>query len=286
MHRIRSKLAQLWTRVKLPAVRKVFLTHWEERQARADASRMRKLGFLVEHEFAKTSNAATLFMRQMRAAPPDALLINLDRSVAKGEWVALALRQSPATRLVPLVFYGGKPEAIARIRRLLPDVLYFATIDHLVPELPRIAAMRLKEAVKAPSVLAGYSGTPLPKKLGIKEGSTVTLVNAPADFAKTLGKLPSQVKFGTRPSEKSDVILWFVTSQKQFLSKLAQMADMNRGNILWVAWPKKASGIESDLTETVIRAKSLSFGIVDVKVCAIDETWSGLMFRRRRAEKK
>lgn len=270
---------------KLPAVKRVFLVQWDEREARAAAVRLRDLGFIVEHEFAKSNNAATLFMRKMRAAPPDAMLINLDRSVAKGEWVALALRQSPATRLVPLVLYGGTPQAIARIRRLLPDVLYFRSLEDMLHELPSITAMKLKEAVKATSVMAGYSGTPLPKKLGIKQGSTVALVNAPRDFMETLGELPSQVKFGTRPSEKSDVIIWFVTSQQQFLPKLEKMAASNRGNILWVAWPKKASGIKSDLTETIIRAKSLPYGIVDVKVCAIDNTWSGLMFRRRRAEK-
>jgi len=260
------------------------LVHWNPEQVRADATRMRKAGFTVEHEFAKTPNGATLFMRKMRAAPPEAMLINLDRSVAKGEWVALAMRQSPATRLVPLVLYGGGPEAIARIRRLLPDVFYFPTLEDLIPELPRIAAMKLKQAVKAPSVLAGYSGTPLPKKLGIREDDTVALVNPPEDFERTLGEVPAGVKFTNKPSEKSDVIVWFATSQKQFLPKLEKMADMNRGNILWVAWPKKASGIKSDLTETVIRDQSLPHGIVDVKVCAIDETWSGLMFRRRRSK--
>jgi len=278
MHHPRGKLGGLhWH-----AVKRVRVVHWNEEQGRADAARVRKAGFKTEHEIPRAPNAGTLFMRTMRAAPPDAMIINLDRIVAKGEWVALAMRQNPTTRLVPLAFYGGKPEAIARIRRLLPDVFYFPTLDDLIAELPGITTMKLKEAVKAPSVMAGYSGTPLPKKLGIKEGSTVGLVNAPEDFEKTLGEVPAGVKFTNKASEKSDVIVWFVESQKQFLARLEAMAGMNRGNILWVAWPKKASGIKSDLTETVIRDKTLPHGIVDVKVAAIDATWSGLMFRRRR----
>jgi hypothetical protein len=127
--------------------------------------------------------------------------------------------------------------------------------------------------------MAGYSGTPLPKKLGIKEGAHVAAVHAPQAFEKTLGELPDgvvvqRVLTGTRPL---DVIVVFVTRRADFESELAGLRRrMSQSGALWVAWPKKSSGLATDVTEDVVRSVALPTGLVDNKVCAIDETWSGL----------
>jgi hypothetical protein len=126
--------------------------------------------------------------------------------------------------------------------------------------------------------VAGYSGTPLPKKLGIKEGHRLTLLGAPADFLDTLGELPPGVqiakKIGKAPS---DVIVAFVKSKADFLAVFPKAQDnLQKTGGLWFAWPKKSSGVKTDLTEDVIRDHALAAGLVDNKVCAIDETWSGL----------
>ena len=131
---------------------------------------------------------------------------------------------------------------------------------------------------------AGYSGTPLPKKLGIKDGSRVALLSAPAGFEEVLGALPPRVLILTRSSGQADVIVVFATKfsvlRKDFLKAMKMMpAD---GGMLWVAWPKKAAKMETDLDENLIRDFGLDQGVVDTKVCAIDETWSGLRFSRRR----
>ncbi len=126
--------------------------------------------------------------------------------------------------------------------------------------------------------MAGYSGTPLPRKLGIKEGHRVALANAPADFVATLGELPAGVHMGPA-APQADVALLFVTkvaSLEEGWPPLAEAIRPKGG--LWICWPKKASGVATEVTEALVRAFGLEAGLVDNKICAIDETWSGLRF--------
>ncbi len=128
--------------------------------------------------------------------------------------------------------------------------------------------------------MAGYSGTPLVNKLGIKPDHQVALVNAPADFPSTLGRLPAGVMLhdGARGGAK-DVIVFFTTRLADLRKRFGGLAgQLTPAGGLWIAWPKKASGVPTDLTENVIRDVGLEAGLVDNKVCAVDETWSGLRF--------
>jgi hypothetical protein len=127
--------------------------------------------------------------------------------------------------------------------------------------------------------MAGYSGTPLPKKLGIQEGHRVALLHAPAGFEKILGGLPGAVALhaGLTGTTPFDVIVAFVTRRADLKKQLAPIRRrMDRAAGLWVAWPKKASKVPTDITEDVVREIALPTGLVDNKVCAIDEIWSGL----------
>jgi hypothetical protein len=127
--------------------------------------------------------------------------------------------------------------------------------------------------------VAGYSGTPLPKKLGIKDGHRVALVRAPEAFDRALGELPKGVvpQAGFAGNTPLDVIVLFVTRRAQLERELAGLRKrMAPAAGLWVAWPKKASKVPTDMTEDVVRDVALPTGLVDNKVCAIDETWSGL----------
>ena len=127
--------------------------------------------------------------------------------------------------------------------------------------------------------MAGYSGTPLPKKLGIKEGSRITLVNAPKDFRSELGELPDNVQFIKRPTKSLDIILLFVLIERALTRDFAKLAATLVSNgMIWIAWPKKTSGVATDLSEQRVRQLGLDSGLVDVKICAIDDTWSGLKF--------
>jgi hypothetical protein len=129
---------------------------------------------------------------------------------------------------------------------------------------------------------AGYSGTPLPKKLGIVDGSTVALVGAPAGM---LDDLPAGVNVKRQARGKADVVVAFFTEQREFERRIDALGGMIfPSGGLWVAWPKKASGVATTMNENVVRAVALPLGLVDNKVCAIDETWSGLrvVWRRER----
>ena len=132
---------------------------------------------------------------------------------------------------------------------------------------------------------AGYSGTPLPKKLGIKEGTRLALLGAPEGFMSTLGSLPPGVSVREKSGGEGDVILLFSTKFSRLKTEFPKAMRMMPagGGMLWVAWPKKAAGMDTDLDENLIRDFGLAAGVVDTKVCAIDETWSGLRFSRRRA---
>lgn len=128
---------------------------------------------------------------------------------------------------------------------------------------------------------AGYSGTPLVKKLGIKPATTLVLLSAPDDFRTELGGLPDDVRVVTRPVQGPELVIWFLTTRRALEGRMPEMAaGMGRG--LWVAWPKKSSGVKTDVTEDVIRRAGLAHGLVDYKVCAINDVWSGLKFARRR----
>ena len=135
--------------------------------------------------------------------------------------------------------------------------------------------------------MAGYSGTPLPQKLGMKPGTIVVAINPPENYRKLLAPVPSGVNFASRPVGKTRFIHLFVKERRvlhQHLQSFRQkIAD---DGMIWVSWPKKSSGVQTDITEDTIRAVALPLGLVDTKVCAVDETWSGLKLVIRRENRR
>jgi hypothetical protein len=126
---------------------------------------------------------------------------------------------------------------------------------------------------------AGYSSTPLVEKLGIKRDARLALIGAPADFARILGDLPAGVTVLQRATKSLDVIVAFCVRRVELQRRLARLKSaLQPAGGLWIAWPKRASGVPTELTEGTIRELGLSAGLVDNKVCAIDATWSGLRF--------
>ena len=132
---------------------------------------------------------------------------------------------------------------------------------------------------------AGYSGTPLPRKLGIRDRSRVLLVSPPANLS--LDPLPPGVVVHRRAGRDAyDVVLAFCPDVKALHARFAPSAEsLTVAGALWICWPKKASGVATDLSETLVREHGLEAGLVDVKVAAIDSTWSGLKFVRRLADR-
>ena len=130
---------------------------------------------------------------------------------------------------------------------------------------------------------AGYSGTPLPRKLGITEGSLVAFLDPPDDFPGTLGALPDGVRERARLRGPLDVIVFFTARRAELERRIDRLkAALAPAGRLWIAWPKRASKVPTDMTEDVVREVALPMGLVDNKVCAIDATWSGLRIVWRR----
>jgi hypothetical protein len=223
-------------------------------------------------------------LRELREDPPDAVVIDLSRLPSQGRDLALTLRKYKSTRYVPLVFVEGEQEKVERIKKFLPDAVY-TTYGQIQASLKYITANPPEDPVVPDSVFDGYSGASLPKKLGIKAQSTVFLIDAPPNFEKTLCGLPEGVSFyrKTRDLKKGgpDLIIWFVKSRKTLENRIHDIRERVGQGGVWIVWPKKASEIFSDLSQTAVRKVGLASGMVDFKICSLDKTWSGLRFSLR-----
>jgi CheY-like chemotaxis protein len=255
---------------------RVRLIHWNAAEAEERADRLRSAGYEVVHE---ALDAAGL--RRLREDPPSAVVIDLSRMPSQGRDVALGIRKTKATRFVPLVFVDGDPAKVARIKEILPDAVY-TTWSQIQGSLKRAISHPPADPVVPRTLFDGYAGTPLPKKLGIKAHSVVALVDAPEGFEETLGELPEGVVLRRQARGRRDVTLWFTTSREDLDRRIGQMSAFAAKGGLWIAWPKKSSGAATDLSQGIVRAAGLAVGLVDFKVCAIDATWSGLRFTRRK----
>ncbi len=141
---------------------------------------------------------------------------------------------------------------------------------------------RPKTKSKPSSSPAGYSGTPLPKKLGVHPGSRVGLVGAPPGFEALLEPLPPEATLTRSARATCDLWIWFPRTLRELDQRMAMRVEQLGANGIWICWPKKASGVQTDLSEALVRTRGLSAGLVDFKVCAIDATYSGLKLTRRK----
>ena len=257
---------------------RVRLVHWKPEEAWRRVEQLADAGYDVAYEPFDPNT-----LRDLAKDPPDAFVIDLTRLPSHGRDVGIYVRERKATRRVPIVFAGGAPDKVARAKERLPDAVYSPWRDVAAAIQDAIANPPENPVVPA-STLAGYSGTPLPKKLGIKQGSTVALVDAPPDFEQTLGALPEGVDLRPGVAGTPDVIILFTKARAHLEAGVPEMREsMADGGRLWLAWPKKASGVVTDVSEPVVREIGLAAGLVDYKICAIDATWSGLLFARRKA---
>ena len=252
----------------------VRLVHFDEDEGLERRQQLEALGFEAAFDFGDG-----LFMaRQIKASPPDAVVIDLSRVPSHGREVAHSLRSTKATRHVPLVFVDGEPEKVEKTRQFIPDATY-TTWGRIKTALPKAIAKPVDNPI-VPDHNAAW-GKPTVAKLGVKPGFKVALLGSPKGFADSLKPLPANVKFTARPEPDADLYICFAKSSPELQAHLLAMRDADR-QTLWLAWPKKASGMKSDLDGNVVRETGLRAGWVDFKVCALDSTWSGLAFKKRK----
>ena len=256
------------------------LIHWNDLEAKERVEQLRSAEYEISYDVPDGPD----FLGKIKKELPLAVVIDLSRLPAQGRDIALALRHNKTTRHVPLVFVEGDQKKVAGIKNMLPDAVY-TSWPLIRSSLKKAIAYPPANPVVPKSVLDGYSGTALPKKLGIKKDMTINLVNAPRSFKHTLGDLPEGVLIRENLRGRGDMIIWFIRSLGELHGKIEKMAARTGLGRIWIAWPKKASGKVTDLSQTHVRKSGLAAGLVDYKICSIDSTWSGLLFTRRKSNK-
>lgn len=252
----------------------VQLVHWDEDEGLERQQQLEAFGF----EAAFVFGGGTEILRRLRASLPDAIVIDLTRLPSHGREIARSIRGARATRYVPLVFVDGEPEKVKATRALLPDATY-TTWGRAKAAIARAIAKPVKNPVNPGDLM---SARPAVAKLGVKPGFTVALLASPKGFAATLKPLPAKVTFTARPDSKVDLYLCFAHSARELQAHLLSVRVGPSNPTMWLLWPKKASGIKSDIDGNVVRNAGLAAGWVDFKVCSVNDTWSGLAFKRRK----
>lgn len=252
----------------------VRLIHWNEGEGLERQKQLEALGHDAVFDFSERM----MVRRLLRADEPDAVIIDLTRAPAQGREVGRTVRITKGTRHWPIVFVEGDADKVALTKALLPDATY-TTWGRIKTALPRAIARRPASPVVPADVM---SAKPAVLKLGVKPGNKVCLLGSPKGFADTLRPKPAKVTFTARAEKTADIFLCFVRSTRELTAQLALLRDIVDHQTLWLLWPKKASGVKSDLDDNVVRTTGLATGFVDFKVCSVDTTWSGLAFKRRR----
>jgi CheY-like chemotaxis protein len=275
------KDAKKISRYNKSAMSRILLVHWNEKEARERSRKLKALG----HKAAILSDTEKSNFEAIRESPPDLFLIDLTRLPSHGREIAGYLRRLKATRNVPVLFVDGDADRVFRTRSLIPDA-DFAKWEDLKSAIPKAAFPKTKKRAPAkpvvPGTMAGYSGTPLFKKLGVREKYAVVLINPPERFERKLEPLPAGAEIVDNP-KLANVAVLFALSRSELIRDFRPIAKaLPEKTALWIAWPKKASGVATDLSEDVVREFGLGAGWVDYKVCAIDEIWSGLCFARKK----
>ena len=257
----------------------VRLVCWKEDLARERARVLKEAGVPVDASPLITGGG----IGQFRASQPSAVLIDLDRLPSHGREVAVALRTSKSTRHIPIVFAGGLEEKVARIREELPDA-FFTDWNKVVRVLQKALKSVTAESIQPIPHMQRYAGSSLVKKLGFKPATKAALLGAPAGFEEILGELPDGAELLDKMTGRTNLALWFVRSRQELeMDTELLSARLPEGAAIWIIHPKKTGRYRVDFNQNDVRAAGLAAGLVDYKVCAVDEDWSGLKFTRTKA---
>ncbi|HEX4133518.1 MAG TPA: hypothetical protein VHY84_02755 [Bryobacteraceae bacterium] len=256
----------------MPRVR---IVHWKPEQAGTLIEACRACGFEVEYEDVR----GNVIMKQIRANPPDAIVIDLTCRPSHGREVAVYLRNTKYARHIPLIFVDGEPEKVEIVRRLLPDAVFTAR-RRVCAAVKSACAKPVAAPARPPGIMERYGSRTVAQKLGIKEGSTVAVIDAPRDYVAALGELPANVEIVEDPYSPQSVTLWFVRDARAYQAAMRGMRTIAAQSKLWVVWRK---GVPGGLTDRLVRAAAVDAGLVDYKICALNEQWSAMAFARRKS---
>jgi hypothetical protein len=279
----------------MPRVR---IVHWKAPEAGPLIEACRACGFEVEYDDVKFGELA----KMIRGKPPDALVIDLTFLPSHGREAATYFRRTKYARRIPLIFVDGAPEKVEIVRRQLPDAT-FTTRKQLCARVKSACAKGVPpDPVVPPGAMDRYGSRTVAQKLGIKQGYRVAVIDAPRDYAAAIGELPPDVELVENPEsvqDLHDVTLWFVRDPREYHAKLRGIRAITGRTKLWVVWRKASAdktGASADktrasadktktsgLTDNLVRKAGIEAGLVDYKICAVNEQWSAMAFARRKS---
>lgn len=251
---------------------RIRLLHWKAAEAGKYLAALAAAGHTVQYK----QNFGPGSLRAWRVRPPQAFVIDLSRLPAQGHEIAIALRQSPATRPVPLVFCEGAPDKVAQVRALLPDAAY-CQFSKLRASLRKALAAPVLKAVAPVPMMQRYAARTTAQKLGLEAGGTVFVVDPPRDYLTVLGPLPAGVQFIEDEHQPAAVTLCFVRDLPSLQSRMSELRPLAPATKLWFCW-RKGKTAAGGVSGSSVRAAGISLGFVDYKICSLNPVWSGMLF--------
>ncbi len=247
---------------------RIRLFHWNAEEARPLLTVLQAAGHSVDYQERLTSP------RELRGSVPDAYLIDLSRLPSHGREVGVYLRGAKSTRHVPIVFVAGTPEKVEYVRRALPDAAY-TPLARVRSALKQAIANPPANPIKASQMMERWGHRTTAQKLGIVKDARVAVIDPPSGYAQAIGELPAGAYFDEDAPAACTITLWFVHGVPDFQAALPSMRKLAAKSKLWILWRKnKRDGLDGNL----IRAGCIDVGLVDYKICSINETWSGMVF--------
>jgi hypothetical protein len=249
---------------------RIRLMHWKPAEAAPRVELLRTAGYEVQYEDKASPGV-------IRAGAPEAVVIDLSRMPSHGREVAVWMRGTKAMRHIPIVFAGGEPDKVAAIRELIPDATY-TEWNGIKGALKKALANPPATSVVPPQMMERYGNRSVSQKLGIKPGEVVTAIDPPRNFPDLLGNMPEGVEFREDERRPGPVTLWFIDDPATYQAFIAKRRSIASRSKLWVVWPKGEAGKRAGITQYLVRETALAAGLVDYKICAIDEKWSAMLF--------
>jgi DNA-binding NarL/FixJ family response regulator len=258
-------------------VTRIHLIHWQKQESETYASILRNFGYEVDCTLPENAQ----FFKSLRASLPDLMVVDLSRLPSQGRDIVINMRSQKSSQLIPVVFVEGDPQKTGRIQQLIPDATY--TSWDKIEDAINQALKNPPATQKQSSVFAAYRFTPLLKKLTIQPDMQICLIHAPEEFLPLLGPLPENVHFNDEMEKTCRLIIWFVFTESELVKLLPEISKkcMQNDARVWICWQKMGSTSRIGITQNQVREKGLASGLVDYKICSIDSTWSGLLFRWR-----
>jgi hypothetical protein len=241
------------------------MLHWRDPKALLGA--LRKAGYQVDFDERPT-------ITTIRKAEPAAMVIDLSVTPSRGRDYAVYLRGSKSMRHLPIVFVDGEPEKVQKIRDLLPDAVY-TTLGQVGGAVKRAIAKAPVAPVVPPQYMQRWTGRTTAQKMGIAVGSRVAVIDPPPDYARVLGELPDGASLEEDSGEVLPVTIWFVRDPEEYIRALPRKRSIAARSKFWVAWPK---GKRAGINQFVIRDAALQLGLVDYKICSVNEVWTAMVF--------